>query len=93
MLSVDFLAVTSLVGYFQCSPAPPPVLDLFPKECANALDCFPNLCCQEGGRRVCRPPRQSILSLFVGVTRVCIFIIICYTPLRKIKKNVTPVLC
>ncbi|KAL3286255.1 hypothetical protein HHI36_000765 [Cryptolaemus montrouzieri] len=55
------------VGYMQCTPPPPPVLDLFPKPCKNTLDCFPNLCCQEGGKKYCRPPKRSLLSFVAGV--------------------------
>lgn len=54
----------------QCTPPPPPILDLFPKPCQNPLDCFPNLCCQEGGKRFCRPPKRSILALIADVGQV-----------------------
>ncbi|XP_017776305.1 PREDICTED: uncharacterized protein LOC108562465 isoform X2 [Nicrophorus vespilloides] len=56
----------SFASYLQCTPPPP--LDLFPRPCKAALDCFPNLCCQEGANRVCRPPRRSLISLFTDVT-------------------------
>ncbi|CAH0550537.1 unnamed protein product [Brassicogethes aeneus] len=57
----------TMVSYMQCTPPPPPILDVFPKPCENALDCFPNLCCQEGGKKFCRPPKRSILSLMAGI--------------------------
>ncbi|KAJ8963482.1 hypothetical protein NQ318_018965, partial [Aromia moschata] len=59
--------IRNLVSYLQCTPPPPPYLDLFPKPCQNPLDCFPNLCCQEGGKKYCRPPRKSFLSLIAIV--------------------------
>ncbi|KAJ1523698.1 hypothetical protein ONE63_001532 [Megalurothrips usitatus] len=62
-----------LMSYLQCTPPPPPVFDLFPKPCRNTLDCFPNLCCQERGRKVCRPPKRSLLALMatLGQVRSC----------------------
>ncbi|KAJ8974468.1 hypothetical protein NQ317_005990 [Molorchus minor] len=60
----------NIVSYMQCTPPPPPYLDLFPKSCENALDCFPNLCCQEGGKKYCRPPRRSFLSLIAALSQV-----------------------
>ncbi|RZF36231.1 hypothetical protein LSTR_LSTR013937 [Laodelphax striatellus] len=54
----------NMMAYMQCTPPPPPLYDLFPKECRSMLDCFPNLCCQEHDRKVCRPPRKSLLALF-----------------------------
>lgn len=54
----------------QCTPPPPPILDLFPKACNNPLDCFPNLCCQEGGKKYCRPPKRSFLALVADVGQV-----------------------
>lgn len=57
----------TIASYMQCTPPPPPFLDLFPKPCKNALDCFPNLCCQERGQKFCRPPKRSILALAAGV--------------------------
>ncbi|CAH1111921.1 unnamed protein product [Psylliodes chrysocephalus] len=59
--------IRTLVGYMQCTPPPPPLLDLFPKPCETPLDCFPNLCCQEGGKRYCRPPKRSLLTLIAGI--------------------------
>ncbi|XP_063704105.1 uncharacterized protein LOC134833638 [Culicoides brevitarsis] len=56
----------SVSQYLQCTPPPPPVFDPHPKTCNNTLDCFPNLCCAEAGKRHCRPPRRSILSLLTG---------------------------
>ncbi|XP_076268729.1 uncharacterized protein LOC143201499 isoform X1 [Rhynchophorus ferrugineus] len=57
----------TLTGYMQCTPAPPSYLDLHPKSCQNPLDCFPNLCCQEKGKKYCRPPRKSLLALVADV--------------------------
>ncbi|XP_060534797.1 uncharacterized protein LOC132707111 isoform X2 [Cylas formicarius] len=57
----------TFVGYMQCTPPPPPFLDLFPKPCQNPLDCFPNLCCQERGKRYCRPPKRSLLALVADI--------------------------
>ncbi|XP_045481986.1 uncharacterized protein LOC123686061 isoform X2 [Harmonia axyridis] len=54
-------------SYIQCTPPPPPIFDLFPKSCNNALDCFPNLCCQEGDKKYCRPPKRSVLQLVAGL--------------------------
>ncbi|KAG5899142.1 hypothetical protein JTB14_027335 [Gonioctena quinquepunctata] len=59
--------IRTLVGYMQCTPPPPPLLDLFPLPCNTPLDCFPNLCCQEGGKRYCRPPKRSLLALIAGI--------------------------
>ncbi|CAG9858184.1 unnamed protein product [Phyllotreta striolata] len=59
--------IRTLVGYMQCTPPPPGLLDLFPKPCESPLDCFPNLCCQEDGKRYCRPPKKSLLTLIVGI--------------------------
>ncbi|XP_028140265.1 uncharacterized protein LOC114334427 [Diabrotica virgifera virgifera] len=57
----------ALVSYMQCTAPPPPLLDLFPKPCESPLDCFPNLCCQEGGKKFCRPPKRSLLTLIAGI--------------------------
>ncbi|XP_065206135.1 uncharacterized protein LOC135835681 isoform X2 [Planococcus citri] len=51
------------MAYWQCTPPPPPSYDLFPKPCRSTFDCFPNLCCQEKDKKVCRPPKKSILTL------------------------------
>ncbi|KAJ8936546.1 hypothetical protein NQ314_012286 [Rhamnusium bicolor] len=59
--------IRNLVSYMQCTPPPPPLLDLFPKPCETPLDCFPNLCCQEGGKRFCRPPKRSLFALLAGI--------------------------
>uniref|UniRef100_A0A1B6H551 WAP domain-containing protein n=1 Tax=Homalodisca liturata TaxID=320908 RepID=A0A1B6H551_9HEMI len=58
-----FMPVRNMLAYLQCTPPPPPIYDLFPKVCRSTLDCFPNLCCQEQDRRVCRPPKKSVLAL------------------------------
>ncbi|XP_014212394.1 uncharacterized protein LOC106642205 [Copidosoma floridanum] len=60
--------VKTLIGFVQCQPAPPPVLDIFTRSCTTMIDCLPNLCCQEGAKKVCRPPKRSILSLAVQAT-------------------------
>ncbi|XP_048508409.1 uncharacterized protein LOC105685569 isoform X1 [Athalia rosae] len=59
----------SLIGYLQCQMAPPPVLDLFPQPCNRTIDCFPNLCCQEGSSKFCRPPKKSMLALVAQATQ------------------------
>ncbi|GBP24300.1 Probable RNA-directed DNA polymerase from transposon X-element [Eumeta japonica] len=59
--------VRALEQYLQCTP--PPEYDLFPRRCSSSVDCFPNLCCAEGGKKHCRPPQRSILSLLAGVSR------------------------
>ncbi|KAL0819585.1 hypothetical protein ABMA28_007674 [Loxostege sticticalis] len=53
--------------YLQCTP--PPKQDLFPQRCSSSVDCFPNLCCAEGGKKHCRPPQRSLLALLAGVTQ------------------------
>ncbi|XP_075223058.1 uncharacterized protein LOC142325329 [Lycorma delicatula] len=61
--------IRSMMAYMQCTPPPPPLYDLFPKECRTTLDCFPNLCCQEQNRKICRPPRRSLLALISSLGR------------------------
>ncbi|KAF5308171.1 hypothetical protein FQR65_LT06351 [Abscondita terminalis] len=56
----------SFASYLQCTPPPPPFLDLLPKPCESPFDCFPNLCCQENGKKVCRPPKKSILAVLIS---------------------------
>ncbi|KAJ2953358.1 hypothetical protein O0L34_g948 [Tuta absoluta] len=51
--------------YLQCTP--PPAYDLFPQRCQSSVDCFPNLCCAEGGKKHCRPPQRSLIALLAGV--------------------------
>lgn len=63
-------ALESVSRYIQCTPPPPAVFDQFPKKCNSTLDCFPNVCCQEAGRKHCRPPRRSLLSLLTGFASV-----------------------
>ncbi|XP_049877828.1 mucin-5AC isoform X2 [Pectinophora gossypiella] len=53
--------------YLQCTK--PPQYDLFPQKCSSSVDCFPNLCCAEGGNKHCRPPQRSLLALLAGVTQ------------------------
>ncbi|XP_026314643.1 uncharacterized protein LOC113226287 isoform X2 [Hyposmocoma kahamanoa] len=53
--------------YLQCTA--PPQLDLFPQRCTSSVDCFPNLCCAEGGKKHCRPPQRSLLGLLAGMTQ------------------------
>lgn len=55
-------AIDALSGYLQCTPAPPPAFDLHPQPCNNTFDCFPNVCCQESGKKFCRPPKRSLLA-------------------------------
>ncbi|XP_059616361.1 uncharacterized protein LOC132261527 [Phlebotomus argentipes] len=59
----------AMSGYIQCTPPPAPSFDLFPKPCNNTLDCFPNVCCQEKGRKHCRPPKRSLLALLTTMTQ------------------------
>ncbi|CAH0388236.1 unnamed protein product [Bemisia tabaci] len=58
----------SAVAYMQCTPPLPKKYDLYPKLCRTTFDCFPNLCCQEGDRKVCRPPKKSLLALISSAT-------------------------
>ncbi|KAJ3648899.1 hypothetical protein Zmor_020668 [Zophobas morio] len=58
-----------IMSYMQCTPPPPALLDLFPKECNTPLDCFPNLCCQERGKQFCRPAKRSLLTLITTVAQ------------------------
>lgn len=66
------LAIDMLSSYLQCTPAPPTAYDLHPKPCNNTLDCFPNVCCQEEGRKYCRPPKKSLLAFITNFAQVCI---------------------
>ncbi|CAK1583713.1 unnamed protein product [Parnassius mnemosyne] len=61
----------SFEQYLQCTP--PPQYDPFPQRCSSSVDCFPNLCCAEGGKKHCRPPQRSLFSLLAGVTQVKLF--------------------
>lgn len=70
MLNCVHLALENVMSYLQCTLPPPAVLDLFPKACRTPLDCFPNLCCQEGPQRYCRPPKKSLLTLMVSLATV-----------------------
>lgn len=54
--------VESLSQYFQCTPPPPAAFDKYPKPCNSSLTCFPNICCLEGGKKHCRPPKRNILA-------------------------------
>lgn len=58
--------IKSAMAYWQCTPPPPPDYDFFPKTCRSTFDCFPNLCCQEMDKKVCRPPRRSLLTLITN---------------------------
>ncbi|CAF4911038.1 unnamed protein product [Pieris macdunnoughi] len=60
--------IRMLESYLQCSP--PPKFDSFPQSCSSSVDCFPNLCCAEGGKKHCRPPQRSFLSLIAGAAQV-----------------------
>ncbi|XP_066154684.1 uncharacterized protein [Euwallacea fornicatus] len=55
-------ALKTVTTYMQCTAPPPAHLDLHPKICQTPVDCFPNLCCQEMDRKVCRPPKKSLLA-------------------------------
>lgn len=63
-------AIKSAMAYWQCTPPPPPDYDFFPKTCRSTFDCFPNLCCQEMDKKVCRPPRRSLLTLITNFAQV-----------------------
>ncbi|XP_055324451.1 uncharacterized protein LOC129579016 isoform X1 [Sitodiplosis mosellana] len=58
--------IDMLSSYLKCTPAPPTAYDLHPKPCNNTLDCFPNVCCQEEGRKYCRPPKKSLLAFITN---------------------------
>ncbi|XP_063230507.1 uncharacterized protein LOC134535365, partial [Bacillus rossius redtenbacheri] len=66
----NLTTLKTAVAYLQCTQPPPPIFDLFPRTCRNSLDCFPNLCCQERGKKVCRPPKRSLLAVLGRLTRV-----------------------
>lgn len=65
-----YAALRTAMAYWQCTPPPPPSYDLFPKPCRSTFDCFPNLCCQEKDKKVCRPPKKSILTLISNFAQV-----------------------
>ncbi|XP_023938825.1 mucin-5AC [Bicyclus anynana] len=56
--------VRMLESYLQCTA--PPQNDAFPQRCSSSIDCFPNLCCAEGGKKHCRPPQRSLFALLAG---------------------------
>ena len=63
----DFvLALRAMMAYVQCTPPPPTVFDLFPKPCRSPIDCFPNLCCQEGDKKFCRPKCHGFVQFFLS---------------------------
>ncbi|KAJ8670437.1 hypothetical protein QAD02_001696, partial [Eretmocerus hayati] len=66
----DRNALNSLLGFIQCQAAPPRIIDIFTKPCNRTIDCLPNLCCQEGSQKFCRPPKSSILN----IAAVCILV-------------------
>jgi hypothetical protein len=55
--------VETVAQYFQCTPPPPRIFEPFPKACNTTLDCLPNMCCFENGKKHCRPPKKSLLAL------------------------------
>lgn len=63
-------AIDTLSGYLQCTPPPPADYDPNPKVCNNTLDCFPNVCCQEAGKKHCRPPKRSLLAFLTTFAQV-----------------------
>lgn len=69
--TIYLLAIDTLSSYLQCTPAPAPAFDLFPKPCNTTLDCFPNVCCQESGKKFCRPPKRSLLAFLTTFAQVC----------------------
>ncbi|XP_014238737.1 uncharacterized protein LOC106660318 [Trichogramma pretiosum] len=58
----------TIIGFMQCQQPPSPALDLFSKPCNKTMDCIPNLCCQEGSKKVCRSSKSSVLKLAVQAT-------------------------
>ncbi|XP_050529724.1 uncharacterized protein LOC126899167 isoform X2 [Daktulosphaira vitifoliae] len=56
-------SLRSSQSFLQCSQPPPKRYDLFPRKCRTIMDCFPDLCCPENGNNICRPPKQSLMSL------------------------------
>ncbi|XP_039758058.1 endochitinase A-like [Pararge aegeria] len=56
--------VRMLESYLQCTA--PPQFDSFPQRCSSSIDCFPNLCCAEGGKKHCRPPQRSLFAFLAG---------------------------
>lgn len=67
---LKWIAIDALSGYLQCTPPPPTDYDLHPKVCNNTLDCFPNVCCQEAGKKHCRPPKRSLLAFITTFAQV-----------------------
>ncbi|XP_037910779.1 uncharacterized protein LOC119651318 isoform X2 [Hermetia illucens] len=63
-------SIAYLSEYLECTPPPPPVFDLHPKDCNSTLDCFPNICCQESGRKFCRPPKKSVLTVMANFLNI-----------------------
>ncbi|XP_055849209.1 uncharacterized protein LOC129914148 isoform X2 [Episyrphus balteatus] len=59
-------SINYLSEYLECTPAPPPIFDLHPKPCNSTIDCFPNICCQEAGKKHCRPPKKSVLTFMAN---------------------------
>nr|CAD7199674.1 unnamed protein product [Timema douglasi] len=69
-LAPRLFPLKNAVAYLQCTTPPPPIFDLFPKSCRSSLDCFPNLCCQEKDKKVCRPAKRSVLALIATVAKL-----------------------
>lgn len=65
-----FTALSFLLEYVQCQPAPPQVLDILPQPCNLTIECIPNLCCQEGNKKICRPPKRSFFRSAAQAIRV-----------------------
>jgi WAP-type (Whey Acidic Protein) 'four-disulfide core' len=61
--------VESISQYFQCTPPPPTAFDKHPKPCNSSIQCFPNICCLEGGRKHCRPPKRNILAALTSFSQ------------------------
>lgn len=57
---IRLTAFKSATSFIQCTA--PSRFDIHPQACNTTLDCFPNLCCQEGDKRYCRPPQRSLFS-------------------------------
>ncbi|XP_043465236.1 uncharacterized protein LOC122500389 [Leptopilina heterotoma] len=62
----------NLLEYMQCQTPPENLLFFLSKPCNRTIDCLPNLCCQEGSKKFCRPPKKSLITLAAQATNVII---------------------
>ncbi|XP_051165053.1 uncharacterized protein LOC127283937 isoform X2 [Leptopilina boulardi] len=58
----------TLLEYMQCQPPPENLFLFLSQPCNRTMDCFPNLCCQEGANKFCRPPKKSFIALAAQAT-------------------------